>query len=333
MSKAQKKKVKFLKLKRIPIHEVINPDYVPTKLKKVQEKSLERIRKRARIESKKYEVPLLEKFIHAYLRFYTWEEGPPTLKNLKEEFNKFRAAFMENIVLTLHFPKHIFKDLLRYKKIVNTFQLQRIMKALYPEKPEEHNVYEDIEIEEFKKMSPEERALYYKWNRVYTEYLLFHYPVSSKYNDIRPIYGCFNATNQIRGCAPGYGKMWIRLYNNKEILNRITLTPIDSMKTVFWHPWSAQKRVGTLEHFNHILYWCIDEYFATMVQMFITQEKVFKQMPLYRYIEFQYHNVGGVDLEKDVAQIFYSKKDKKLAQEFCELFHCQSAVEIYPHSI
>ena len=116
-----------------------------------------------------------------------------------------------------------------------------------------------------------------------------------------------------------YGKYWLRLHNNKELLDRVTLTPDDSLDS--YTRWN-QKSIGTFKHMNHILFLTDKELFRDMVTQFIDPSYNPYHEAYYPQLEFQIH--GDVTFKDNVAQIHHPKNTKRESQKFCKKYNCES---------
>jgi len=297
-------------------------------------------------------------------------------KKKEKLYNKFLDNVRSNLILTIHFPEDILKQLLEadyylnkyeiYKKetqqdafkIINKFKkladkvksmnryelsfrttLYKFSKKLGIEKYITMYIFlPNYLMKKFKKIFPQKQFdMLYSYLRLMTENILFD--ISLFNNDIyeRPKYGCVNVEKNINGCAPQYGSLWMKLYNNKDIINKITLTSANSLfsstiqKEINKLPNYKEDKsnIGTIKYIDSVIFNMNPITLAKMIDAYLIDNRktyINDKRKLNKYLEFQYH--GIFDIKKNVAEIYYPKsKDKKLSEDitkFCKKFNCKS---------
>jgi len=291
-------------------------------------------------------------------------------------YKKLIDNIRSDIILTIHFPEEILKQLLEadyylnkyeiYKnetqldafKIINKFKkiadkiksmnryeisfrttLYNFSKKLGIEKYITMYIFlPNYMMKKFKKIFPQKQFdTLYSYLRLITEFELFD--ISLFNNDIteRPKYGCVNVEKNINGCAPQYGSIWMKLYNNKDIMNKITLTSINSIfsstinkeivKLPNYKP--DKSNVGTFKYIDSVIFHMNPITLAKMIDAYLIDNRktyINDKRKLNKYLEFQYH--GILDIKKNVAEVFYPKsKEEKLGEDitkFCKKFNCKA---------
>lgn len=311
----------------VPVKNNINQKYKTVKLTKIQKDSLSKIKKIAKRESEKYKAKTYKLF-KAYYKLYSEtflkkifsKKKKLTETDYNKLFKKFIDEIKNNPILTIHFPKRAFNDIYNSGKLLNTYEIDELKgEEINPFYNDDEDTYVD-----FDKMTDKEKNERFEHNRLYTEHKLLRYPMKMGLGKQRPVYGCLNGAKNINGCARTYGDFWIRLYTNKNIRDRITLTALDSLYQLDDYK-NASDIVGTLEHFYHILYFSnnTSKLFEQMVKVFVTKKEGYHPLPQRDYIEFQIHGTG-IDLKNHIAEIFHPKEYKTLAKKFCKKFDCKA---------
>ena len=166
-------------------------------------------------------------------------------------------------------------------------------------------------------------------NRLLVDYYTFNYPISTPPQN-RIKFGCVNFNKSISGCAQFYGEFWLRLYNNKDIKERITISPVDSFYlgdvANLKEKHNINSSIGTLEHCNHVLFLMKNKDFDSFVYTFYQDNeyniKDYRQPydNKFNYIEQQIH--GKISLKDDVAELFYPVWEvEKKSNVFVKITH------------
>jgi len=315
--KKTKKTKKTKKIKKTKKYNKKGGSYKTRSLTTEQKEILKDIKIKAEEQSEEYDTLLFNKFIEEIEDIVL--DGPPiSSKSYKELFQDFLKYIRSNMILTLHFNGDLMDKLTESGRIKSAYEIAEV----------------------------EQRGDQYMNARTEAEEEQLGYTKQTKHID-RPKYGCLNIKKTSEGCAKSYGEYWLEL--SPKLINRITLTPNDSLNT--WqkeNPQAFARRredydtdewdsdwddeddyydydehkeitnetvfasdIGTPYHMNHILFknWK-DEVLFNFIHEKVNKKLVPNMIDEYDNNYIEIQIHGDISLESDVIGLHYPEFHK-----------------------